>query len=361
MNSAWVPRRYEPGDDSKIDALLRICLPVYSGLEYWSWILKQNPLGFHGAEGDIWVAETPGGNLVGHFCRIRVPMWFCGKSVVGSQVGLLASHPNNRREGISERLGLLALEDAKKNGIALTFGFPNRYSYPLAIKRGWADFGRVNDLLCVLKRAEFVKFRHRTPMMRLLISTIIYLTGIRLDGRTTRGHNFEFEIIPGLADDVGMVWNSLKHAYDLGIERTREYLAWRYDRIWGDYLILSAMRRAETLGYVVFRTVKHDDVDTISICELMSKNDNMQVYLGLLEEVLRRGREERIIYLSASSSCSRECLTALRRRRFRNIPAIADLLPNSADSHLVASFEEGKRIQPAQLKWYHSIGDRDFA
>jgi GNAT superfamily N-acetyltransferase len=360
MSSSWVPRRYEPSDDSKIDALLKICFPDYPGSGYWSWILKRNPLGFHGIEGDIWVAEARTGNLVGHSCRIRVPMWFYGKPVVGNQIGLLATHPDYRRQGVSESLAWSARDDAQKTGIAITFGFPNRYSFPLSVKRGLVDFGRVNDLHYVVKRADFVNLRHRNPMTRFVISTLLYFAVLGLGG-AINGGNLEFELIPGFMEDVGMVWDSLKHAYDLGIARTREYLQWRYDRIWGDYQILSAVRRAETLGYVVLRTASKKDGKTMSICELLSKDDNMQVYQGLLEEVLRRSREEGITYLSASSSCSRGYHTALRRSRFRNLTPIMNVFRTSGDSHLVARFhEEGQRVQPADLKWYHSIGDRDF-
>jgi len=156
MSASWLPRRYEPDDDLKIAGLLRLCHPHFSGLEYWSWILKRNPLGFHGPEGDIWVAETRAGDLIGYYGVVRVPMWFRGTPIVGSQVALLATHPDYRGQGVFDRLSGLALEDAKKNGIRVTFGFPNNFSYPGSVKHHWVDFGRVKDLTCVLNRKDFL-------------------------------------------------------------------------------------------------------------------------------------------------------------------------------------------------------------
>jgi GNAT superfamily N-acetyltransferase len=146
MSASWTPRRYEPVDDPKIAALLRLCYPRHQGLEYWAWMLNHSPLGFHGPEGDIWVAETRAGDLVGYYGRIRVPMRFRGAPIVGSQVAMLATHPDYRRQGVFERLAAAALEDAKKNGIGVTFGFPNEFSYPGSVKHGWVDYGRVKDL-----------------------------------------------------------------------------------------------------------------------------------------------------------------------------------------------------------------------
>jgi len=359
MSSPWVPRRYKPGDDSKIDALLKTCFPEYRGLEYWSWILKSNPLGFHGPEGDIWVAEAPTGNLVGHICRIRVPMWFHGKSVVGSQIGLLATHPDYRRQGVTERLAVLARKDGDTNRIAVTFGFPNRYSYPLSIKRGLLDFGEVHDLEYVLNRVSFVKLRHRNPLKKSVASLLLSLASVGLVRPTHADKPFEVEMTPGFLDDVGTVWESLKHAYDLSIERTRAYLAWRYNRIWGDYAILSAVRRGETLGYIVFRIARQTEAKIAFICELVSIDDDLHVYRRLLEEVLRRSRDEGITYLAASSSCSRASHSALRKSGFRNFDSVMNVF-RGYNAHLVARFEKGHDVQAARLKWYHSIGDRDF-
>jgi ribosomal protein S18 acetylase RimI-like enzyme len=73
-------------------------------------------------------------------------MRFRGAPIVGSQVAMLATHPDYRRQGVFERLAAAALEDAKKNGIGVTFGFPNEFSYPGSVKHGWVDYGRVKDL-----------------------------------------------------------------------------------------------------------------------------------------------------------------------------------------------------------------------
>src|SRR5258708_7179547 len=136
LASSFRLKRYEPKDDSKIDALLTKTFPGYGGRERWSWIHKNGPLGFHGSEGDIWVAERGDGSLVGYYGRIRYSMHCFGRTVLASQGLNLATDSQFRKQGIATQLLSSSVRDAKKNGIILTFGFPNRLSYPLAIKQG---------------------------------------------------------------------------------------------------------------------------------------------------------------------------------------------------------------------------------
>jgi GNAT superfamily N-acetyltransferase len=361
MSSPWTPRRYEPGDETKIDELLRLCHGHHHpGLEYWSWVFKKNPLGFHGTEGDIWVAETSTGNLIGYYGRIRVPMWFKGKSIVGSQVAMLATHPDYRRQGVFETLSVSALEDAKKNGIGVAFGFPNAFSYPGSVKHGWVDFGIVKDLVWVLDSKDFLKRIQRNSVTKLFASVLLSFAAPRLNSTSSSGHNPDFEVIPGFMEDAGVVWDSLKHEYDLGIERTKAYLEWRYHRTWGDYQILSAVRGSQTLGYVVFRIASTLGAERGYICELMSTHDNVQVYQTLLREIWRRSRAQGIISLSASSSCSRGLHAVLRGTRSRILTLTMKRLRQNYGHSVALFLQEGQRVQPGRLRWYHSIGDRDF-
>lgn len=360
MSSSWVPRRYQPGDEPNIDELLRLCHGRdYPGLEYWSWIFKRNPLGFHGTEGDVWVAETRSGKLIGYYGRIRVPIWFHGTAIVGSQVAMLSTHPGYRRQGVFERIAVASREDAKRNGIGMSFGFPNELSYPGSVKHRWLDFGRVRDLVWVLNVQEFVRRMRRNPVMKPVVSMLLSTVTPRLDGRGRGGGSHDLKIVPGLMEDAGTVWGSVKHRYDLGIERTRAYLTWRYHRTWGEYQILSAVRGAQTVGYAVVRTPSQEPGQG-HLCELLSTNDEVEVYQALLKEVQRMSAEQGVITLTASASCSPGYRTALRGARVQTLASIMHSLCHE-NGHLVAQFlQGGERVRPGRLRWYHSIGDRDF-
>jgi GNAT superfamily N-acetyltransferase len=111
---------------------------------------QNGPAGFHGSDGDIWVAERNDGSLVGYYCRIRYLMRCFRRTIVASQGLNLVTDSRFREQGIATELLSSSLRDAKKNGISMTFGFPIRLSYPLAIKQGAAGMGEAS-------------FKSRTP------------------------------------------------------------------------------------------------------------------------------------------------------------------------------------------------------
>ena len=360
MSSSWITRRYRPGDETKILELLGLCFgQSVASLEGWSWILKRNPLGFHGTEGDIWVAETSAGLLIGHYERIRVPMWHAGKSIVGSQVSSLCTHPDYRRQGVYDSLARSALEDAKKNEIGVSFSFPSELSYRGVVKHGWMDLGKMRDLAWVLDPEDFARRMRRTPVTKLFASVLLSAAAPELNGMRTGGGTGDVEIADGFMEDAGSVWDSLKHGYDVGIERTKAYLEWRYHRHWGDYQILSAMRGGQTAGYAVFRAAAPGS-GRGRICELISKNDDVHVYQRLLKEVRRRSRAQGMIVLAASAACSPGHHAVLRHTRARILASIMKSVRYDR-GHMVALFlQGGQRVQPGRVRWYHSIGDRDF-
>jgi hypothetical protein len=287
-------------------------------------------------------------------------MWFNGMSIVGSQVAMLSTHPDYRRQGVFERIASASREDTKRNGIGMSFGFPNDLSYSGSVKHRWLDLGRVRDLVWVLNAKEFVRPMRRNPVMKRFVSMLLSIVAPRLDGRGRDGHGHDLKVIPGFTEDVGTVWDSLKHRYDVGIERTGAYLKWRYHRTWGDYQILSAVRGAQTLGYAVFRNPSQNGAGRGHICELISTDDELGVYQALVKEVQRRSAEQGVITLTASSSCSRGHRTALRSAHVQTLASIMKSLCCD-HGHLVAQFlQDGQRVQRGRLRWYHSIGDRDF-
>lgn len=272
---------------------------------------------------------------------------------------MLSTHPEYRRQGVFERIAVASREDSKRNDIRMTFGFPNELSYPGALKHGWLDFGRLRDLVWVLDTREFVRRMRRHRLLKPALSMLLSIVTPRLNGRGRDGRSHDLKIVPGFMDDAGTVWDSVKHRYDLGIERTAAYLKWRYHPAWGEYQILSAVRGAQTVGYAVVRTSSENEPGSGHLCELISTNDDVAVYRALLTEVQRRSVAQGAIALSASSSCSRGHRTALRSARVHTLASMMKSLRRES-GHLVAQFlKGGERVRPGRLRWYHSIGDRD--
>ena len=96
--------------------------------------------------------------------------------------------PAYRGQGVYERLAWSALQDAKQNGIGVSFGFPNELSYPGSLKHGWMDLGRVKDLVWVVNAKDFLRRMQRNRVTKVFVSVLLPFAAPRLDGTEGSGH-----------------------------------------------------------------------------------------------------------------------------------------------------------------------------
>ncbi|MDA4113127.1 MAG: GNAT family N-acetyltransferase [Thaumarchaeota archaeon] len=345
-------RRYEPEDDPAIDALLMKSLPGYDGRERWSWMHKNGPLGFHGSEGDIWVAESADESLVGYYGRIRYSMRCFGRTVIASQGLNLATDSKFRKHGIATQLLGSSLRDAKKNGICLTFGFPNRLSYPLAIKQGGHDMGEAGELHLVLDREPYLNSRQIGPFRKTLRRTELALLGAGQSRHATERSSDRLEPMQGFAKDIDSIWISIRDKFDLGLERALPYLTWRYDRRWGDYRTVSLAKEDQTCGYIVTGTSIKRGLKVTTIYELLARGDESRTYETLIESAIEGSRSEGSTYMTVSASSSEGALRSLGRAGFRKVRWGA--------RYVTFPYEECLRPRMECARAYQSLGDRDY-
>ena len=318
MSSSLVVRPYREGDEAGIDELLRTCFPRYRGPEFWEWIHKRNPLGFHGQEGDIWVAEMEG-KIVGCYGRIRYRIWYFGQLVFAVQGIQIATHPSMRRQGIALKILSSAWANSKNQNVKLSFGYPNNESY-LAVKKftsvgqrrsGFVDLELV-ERLQILDRRRYFRSRYKKLSSRILGSVAVLPSYRPL--RETHAEFLEgVNIVNEFMEDAGSVFSSIKKMVDIGIERSTEYLRWRYNASWGQYMILCAVRENETLGYAVQKIEEKRRAAGLLLCEFLARNDEEKIYAFLLNEVQKIARDAKAAYIAVSSSSSLDVLLLSRR------------------------------------------------
>jgi len=313
---------------------------------------KDGPLGFHGSEGDIWVAECADGSLVGYYGRIRYSMHCFGRTVIASQGLNLATDSRFRNEGIATQLLGSSLRDAKRNGITLTFGFPNRLSYSLAIKQGGHDMGEAGELHLVLDLEAYLDSRESGPIHKTLRRAELAILGAGQRRHAREGSPGSLEPVRGFTKDAGSVWISIRDRFDIGLERTLQYLAWRYDRRWGDYQAVSLTKEDQTCGYIVTGTTTKRGLKITTIYELLARDDEPLIFEALIDGVIERSRSDGSVYLAVSGSSSRGALSSLRRAGFRKVRWGA--------RYFTFLYEEDLRPRMADARAYQSLGDRDY-
>lgn len=356
-------RRYAPGDDSGIVELLRTCFPrTFRGSSYWNWVHKNNPLGFHGEDGDIWIAEGSNGSIVGYYGTVRTPLWYFGReNVFAGQVTQLATHPDYQRQGIYKTLADQASLDAKENGFELLLGYPNANSFRASYSRRKRElFTRVlaNDYHLILDVQSFVRTKHSRALARAARSLQIELRSSPKRTEKSSEASKDHELTEGFKEDVYDVWTSVRGSYDIGTNRTKSYLEWRYHQNWESYKIVSAMKNGDTQGFVVYRLASKEGVATIKVADLVSKNDGIDAYAVLLDEIARMARTEEVAYVSIAAPQSASVKVALESAGFMKMDLVLGDLIGSSRSYVLLNPLGGKDdLQHARL--YHASGDKD--
>jgi GNAT superfamily N-acetyltransferase len=139
----YVCRRSVPSDRPAILALCRSSLgwsPEDPDEAFFAWKHDENPFG----QSPTWVAEGPGGTLIG----LRVFLRWCFRDERGDAVSAVravdtATHPDWRGKGIFSTLTLGALSALREDGVDLVFNTPNGSSLPGYLKMGWSQVGKV--------------------------------------------------------------------------------------------------------------------------------------------------------------------------------------------------------------------------
>jgi len=350
LHPAWRARRYRPGDDQRIDSILKACLPTYQGPEKWAWIHKNNPLGFHGAEGDIWVAEDQEGTLVGYYSRIRYAMHCFGKTVLASQALNMTTHQHFRHQGIASSLVESSIRDAKANGIKITFGFPNKLSYPLAIKEGAIDSGSSGYMRLVLDPLRYSQSLQSSQVWKVLRR--VQLSTREALRRKPLPIPSRFRVVRGFSEEAGSVEEKVQSEFNLGLARTGQYLAWRYDSRWGPYEPFSLIHQGSSSGYVVMWNGKRGDIAVSRILELMARDDDAETYEALVTVALERAKELNSAYVAVASVGSESALKCLRRSGFGT--------GRHSGRYVYVPYDPNIASKLVGARGYQSLGDRDY-
>lgn len=221
--SSWKPRPYEEGDESEIARLAAKVYPsidINKFLETWRSKYAGSPGGFVS-----WIADGDG-EVVGHYGSLITSATLAGKSVVVAQAVDAFTHPGWRRRGIFVGLGKILLEDLGKKGVHLTYGIPNRAAMPGHEKLSWAIVAKIPRLIAILDREQAISAYQGGWLKRLALRIS---SALHQRARTgDEALKVSVSRPPLILPDIGTLWATAKEEFGFAIERSKEYLSWRY-------------------------------------------------------------------------------------------------------------------------------------
>ena len=359
MERAWSVRAYQKGDENGIFELTKAVHPERKydqekWMKWWRWKYQDNPAG----ASRIWVADHDG-KIVGQYPLIIINMKIGEEIIKGSQNVDLMTHLDYRRQGMFFTLAKKALNEAGKEGINITYGFPNEPAYPGHLKSGWFDVCSLRVLTKPLNLRNLLKKRIKNNSL-LKICTITGSIVVGIFYRTKKTLEIEGLTITKIVsfdNRINDFWNKISRDYKIIVVRDKEYLNWRYiNRPDTNYTIFLAEEEEEICGYIVLWYQKEEELSSGHIIDIIAPLDRPEVINSLLSVAIKYFKEKKVDGIFCQIAADKKTLKIFRkngfiRKRFRR------------GSKYIVRINSPK-IEGEYLKdkknWFIQLGDSDY-
>ena len=261
MAEDYSVRRYRLGYEDEIVQLLELAIEgwsnpsvEYSSLDHWRWKHLCNPLGKSCIS--VGVSEE---HIIG--CNHAIPRKVkIGRGCILCNNGVdSAVHPGFRRRGVYsktlELLNQLSIEDRVKLRYAVT-------QNPIIIGHRSGDYRLFPHDVMVFVRIQDVDLHlqmmpEKYAMMKSYGFHLakIYNNLRKILKKPLRSDwDIPIQRINSFTERINVFWKEIRDHYGFIVERTKDYLNWRYcDPRGGDYVVNVAEEDGKTLGYNVLR------------------------------------------------------------------------------------------------------------
>jgi hypothetical protein len=154
-------------------------------------------------------------------------------------------------------------------------------------------------------------------------------------------------------------WDEVRSLFPICIERTTQFLRWRYRRPEEDYQILRVTDRGRMVGYAVIKMEKRFDIETGYILDFITVPEERYVRFLLtgVEEAFRREKPDIISVLMPKDA---PYYKAFRRHGYISVPK--RFFPKEIYFHArtnIPLHEKEKEIRNPK-NWFISWGDTDL-
>lgn len=325
----WIIRPYQPGDEGAILDLFRRVFGVDRSLEHWRWKFQDNPFGLY-----VRVAETPSGELIGHYGTLPVLMKWGDRSLILTQIIDVMVDPQSRR-GL-KRPGLFA---ALSEYSIASIGSPGRAS-------GGYGFPTPEHLRIGRRASGYISLHPVQTLVKDLNS------GQGKGGQ--RAWLLAAEELLRFGAELDCLWQRCQQGPSVGIIRDARYMNWRYvERPDVTYRLLAARRRlsGSLEGTAVLRLGWGDQPIACLVDWLVPAGavGVAKVLLGHCESV---ARDAGMTQMQAWFPLYAWPHHFLFDHGYRPVPTIYHFIALSTSPEV--------SIEWAKERWYYTMGDSDI-
>lgn len=166
--------------------------------------------------------------------------------------------------------------------------------------------------------------------------------------------NLIFEKVDKFGPEADAFWNRIKQNYGFAVKRDKRYLSWKYaEQPHMFYEIYYAKKDNQIVGILVLRIGREPEIKTGVIAELLSDNDDLDIYNEMLEYAENILRDKGAVMIRCAASCS-ELVNTLNNAGYLLLETLTPVVFIDKNK-IEIDFDE-----LLNTKWLMSLGDQDM-
>jgi hypothetical protein len=288
-------RAFQPGEEEEIVELLKLVFDGWpkfdllcSPLEHWRWKYQTNPLRI--SQIAVGVSNHM---IIGCSHSIPSRIKIGNRVFLSSQGGDAVVRQDFMRMTIFRKMMDLRIKMRKESGVQLHYFLTWN---PILRKSLSKFYHRFPHTIMNLFRIHDVDLHLRKKPIKY---AFLYKYGFHVVKLANKYRNtfrlyspsscdFHIGEITHFDGKIESFWGEIKDHYNFIVERSRDYLNWRYcDPRGGDYLVKIAHTDAKILGYMVLRINKHQiDYPIGYVVDLLTLPNRLDVTNALVEDAV---------------------------------------------------------------------------
>ena len=356
MENKWLIRAYREGGEEGIFELWKAVHPeeIYvseAWIKWWRWKYLENPAG----KPRIWLAEYEG-KIIGQYPLVPIMMRVENQIVKAYQNMDLMTHPEYQAQGVFSALERRALDEAKNEGVYITFGYPNAAAYRGHIKSGWFDIAPTRIMFKPLSWQNALKAEIKNRVL-LKISAIGGNLADTVFFRPTPPPIMEGLRITQISrfdERIKHLWDRVSGQHRIMVIRGEVYLNWRYVTVPGvEYSIYLAEKTDEILGYIVLRTLQREYRKVVAVLDILA--DSGQIAQSLVSQAVQHSKRGKADLIYCNFLTNKTYVQAFRNNGFMSVPFIK----GSRFCAYSSSPDISRDFLRDAKNWFVQIGDSD--
>ena len=301
MNSEpiYSVRKYKPNDEYQIISLLREVFDEWpkidlecSPIDYWRWRYLDTPIKINNTV----VAENEEkiiGTLHGTALNVKV-----GKNNYLGQVGSDAAvHPDFRRLGVYTNLSKLKSKMHEEYGYQILYWLT--FNPIILNSHAWEErevFSFTHPLTSLIRihdvdsHLKYNSYKNHDLVLKYGYLGSKTINRIKYKKTSEEFNGIKVHEITRFDNTINAFWETVKQHYVFSVNKTDDYLNWRYcDNRGGEYRVLLAREDGKILGYCVYK-INHfiKEYPVGYIIEVLAFPNREDVVKTLIDEALKR-------------------------------------------------------------------------